>query len=124
MDLVHESIHAWLDIRMPKVRSIGTAAMKGMLTTTKATDEAVAYLGGILFYIYDNTPSGSKPTIPADWNNSIFIEAWRIAVSIMSRPGAVVSAKDVASLKKIIMDDPNYSDIKDDPTSNYGNDGV
>jgi hypothetical protein len=122
--IVHEGIHAWLDVRMPRVRTLVDAFLKGTMTTTMAADEATAYVGGVLFYIYDNTEPGSKPKMPAGWTSPIFAEAFRIAAGIWDKPGAVVSKADAASLKQKIMDNSAYDNIKANPTGSYGNDGV
>src|SRR5262245_5583208 len=109
--IVHESVHAYLDARMPKVTSIGDAFWKMSLTTTAATDEAAAFVTGAMYYLYETTIDGKKPVIPASWKSTISGESLRIAEKIMNKPGAVVSADDVTALKKKIMDDPFYSDI-------------
>src|SRR5262249_32634556 len=77
--LVPEWVHAWLDVRMPKVQTVADAIAAAQMTTTQLSDEA-AYIAGGLFYIYENIPPGRKPTYPADWKSDpIYEEAIRIA---------------------------------------------
>ena len=123
--IVHESVHAWLDLRMPKVRTTGDWLKKVVLSTTSATNEATAYIAGALYFIYKTTPEGSNPTPSDRWrDHPLFSEAYRIAVGIMNNPGAAVSAADVTALKQKIMDRPIYKKIKDDPTRIFNHDGV
>jgi len=125
MTIIHECVHAWLDVRMPKVQTVADAIEAAQMTTTQLSDEAAAYIAGGLFYIYENVPPGRKPAYPADWKSDpIYEEAIRIAAKIMNKPGAVVSDADAKPLKQAIMDDDDYSAIKSDPTKTAGNDGV
>jgi hypothetical protein len=125
MTIIHECVHAWLDVRMPKIQTVADAIATAQMTTTQLSDESAAYIAGALFTIYEYTPPGQKPTYPADWKpDPIYVEAHRIAAKIMNRPGAIVSDADANPLKQAIMDDDDYSAIKSDPTRMAGNDGV
>src|SRR5262245_24275874 len=102
--LLHECIHAWLDLRMPKVLPKDPKAAAA-LQTTELSDEAVAYVAGALFYIYEYQPNESNPKLPDTWVVPIFIEAHRIALKIMNKAGAIVSKDDADVLKRKIRDD-------------------
>jgi hypothetical protein len=123
--IVHECIHAWLDIRMPTGHRMKDGIVRGALRTTMATDEAAAYVGEFLYYLYETTPKGGKPTLPAGWTDSpVYREGHRIAASIMNKSGAKVSDADVDVLKRAIMESKTYTFIKANPTGNYNNNGI
>jgi hypothetical protein len=124
-DAVHESVHAWLDLRMPKVRTTMDAVKRLTLTTTAVTDEAVAYVAGALYYLYRTTPAGGNPKKP--WwatAGSDFGAGYDIALKIMNKPGAVVASADVKALKTAILASPTYAALKANPAMTYGNDGL
>jgi len=125
MTIIHECVHAWLDVRIPKIQTVADAIAAAQMATTQLSDETAAYIAGALFTIYENTPPGQKPAYPADWKpDPIYVAAFQIATKIMNRPGAIVSAADAQPLKDAILDDDDYSAIKADPTKTAGNDGV
>src|SRR5262249_18602646 len=96
--LIHESFHAWRDLMGQKVDTAG-----GPVSTTAVQDEAMAYIVGSLFTIYDTTPKGQKPK-PPYWTpqSRVFKESYEIAKSIMNKSKAVVSAADTAVLRSAI----------------------
>src|SRR5262245_49185435 len=68
MTIFHECVHAWLDIRMPRIRTDSDAVTAVLLTTTHLSDEAAAYVAGALFFIYEKTFAGLKPARSDKWN--------------------------------------------------------
>src|SRR5262245_13324170 len=85
--IVHECVHAWCDLRVPSVsnRIVTTAARVMMMTPglamTKLTSEALAYVAGALYYLYDTAAAGGKSgTSPLVDLDGIYGEAFRIAL--------------------------------------------
>ena len=125
MTIVHECVHAWLDVRMPTIRTEYDAVAVALMTTTHLSDEAAAYVAGALFFIYEITLAGGTPALPDKWKSfPIYVEAYRIATKIMNRPGVTVPAADANALKKMIIDSGDYPSIASDPARMAGNDGV
>jgi hypothetical protein len=109
--IVHEAIHAYLD-----VIKLSTAALM---------EEAIAYVGGLLFHIHDKTAAGKTPKVP--WwvkGDALYKEAFRIASDLFTSGSTAVSAADAKSMRDAVEADPTYSDLKADPTIKYANDGV
>jgi hypothetical protein len=110
--LVHEAIHAYLDLISSN--------------TTALTDEAIAYVGGMLFHIHDTTAAGATPTAPA-WATVAGVsvtEAFRIASGLFTSGSTVVSDADAKSMRDTIANRPAYAALKADPTIKYGNNGL
>jgi len=121
--IIHESAHAWLDIRMPMGPTVQEKVIrKYFYTTAWFMDEATAYVAGELFNLYDTTRAGAAPTTPSWATDAHSLDgiAHRIAKSIMNRPGAHVSAADLATLYKKLK--AEYSVPSSQKT--YGNNGV
>jgi hypothetical protein len=108
--IVHESIHAYLDI----IKSRKTAL----------TEEALAYIAGVLFHLHDTTPAGKTPTLPSWARPAIYQEVFRIASGLFTSGSTRVSADDANSMRDAIMADTSYESLSIDPTIRYANDGV
>jgi hypothetical protein len=110
--IIHEAIHAYLDM----IKSGKTAL----------TDEALAYVGGLLFHIHDKTAAGATPTAPsfATTPGVSFTEAFRIAKGLFTSGSTAVSAADATSMRDTIANRPAYASLKAAPTTTYGNNGV
>jgi hypothetical protein len=120
--IIHECTHAYIDARVPR-RVINGANGTLIATDFRAmtrdlTSEAVAYVAGHLFHIYDTTPQGQRPTAPW-WAtppcSAILATAFDIASRIMNQPAAVVSATDVKQLKDDILAEKIYGHLKANP---------
>jgi hypothetical protein len=120
--IIHECTHAYIDARVPR-RVINGANGTLIATNFRAmtrdlTSEAVAYVAGLLFHIYDTTPQGQRPTAPW-WATPpcppILATAFDIASRIMNQPAAVVSATDVKQLKDDILTERIYGHLKANP---------
>src|SRR5262245_21564391 len=124
-DAVHESVHAWLDIRMPRLRTIMDVAKRMVLTTTAVSDESAAYVAGALYYLYQTKANGGQVAKPA-WatKGTTFDAAYDIALKIMNKPGTVVAAADVKAMKKAVLASKAYAALKANPAMTYGNDGI
>jgi hypothetical protein len=121
--LFHECVHAWMDARVPKNKGLIGMLSRIFLQATALTEEAAAYVSQSLFELYDSTSGTGLDTDTAQ-TSPIILEADRIAAGIQNRPGAVVPASSVCTLKQKIMADAVYSDLKANPTFSYDNDGV
>jgi hypothetical protein len=108
--IIHESIHAYLDL------------IKSKQTALK--EEALAYVGGVLFHLHDTTPAGQTPTLPSWARPAIYQEAFRIASGLYTSGSTKVSAADAISMRNKIMEDPSYESLSIDPLHKYANDGV
>jgi hypothetical protein len=110
--IVHEAIHAYLDI----------------ISSTKPalTDEALAYVGGVLFHIHDTTAAEGTPTAPwwAGDQEPVFKEAFRIASGLFTSGSKVVSDADAKSMRDTIMAHPGFAHLKADPMGRYRNNGL
>ncbi len=108
----HECIHAHLDMNES--------------ATTALTDESMAFIGGMLFYIHDNTPEGDTPTTPgwATAAGTTYEEAYRIALGLYTSKSKKVSDADAKAMRERIASIPAYEHLKNNPTYKYNNDGV
>jgi hypothetical protein len=122
--IIHEAVHAWLDLRIPEVQTDRDAVLRALRMKPAVMDEAAAFVADSLFHIYDTTPARSMP-IPPYWvSEQHRAEAYRIAVSIMNNPGAVVAEADATALEKAILDHPSYRELKANPVMTYKNNGL
>lgn len=123
--IIHEATHAWLDMLATIRKPADVLPATKWMRTTTLTSEAIAYMAGLLFAIYDTTPPGRTPTVP-DWVATaippVFRIAYDIAVKIKDKPGAVVPAADVTELKEAIKSD-SY-ELQQNPWQFAGYNGV
>lgn len=121
--LIHECVHAWHDVRVPRAGPNREILMQ----TKHLRSEAMAYVAGCLFDIYDRTPAGGTPTVP-DWatepewtpeqlptESSVLSNAYRIALSIRNQPHAAVVQSDLATLEVAIRLSPTYPQLHENP---------
>ena len=98
-EMVHESVHALLDIK-------GFYMAWGRMPPwpTFIGDEAAAYVAYALYmrYAYPGRATGSHP---------IYDIAFRIADAIKNRPGAIVPEADASSLSTAIANNKTYKDL-------------
>jgi hypothetical protein len=130
--LVHESFHAWRDIMGPKVPGGGrdlltakAAGYRGMVKTTALQDEAMAYVTGALFNIYDTTSGPRYPTAP--WwatGTGVYAVAYGIANSIWNTKGVTLKDADVKAMTDAVKADKAYKYLKKHPKHRYNNNGV
>jgi hypothetical protein len=98
-ELVHESVHALLDIK-----GFYWAWGRTPPYPTFIGDEAAAYVAYALYmrYAYPGRARGAHP---------IYDIAFRIADAIKDKPGAVVPEADASSLGNAIANDPTYKSL-------------
>jgi hypothetical protein len=97
--LVHECTHALRD-------SLGVRSDLGR--TRAVEEEAEAYIAGALYLIYETNASGwtPAPTQPT------WVAALAVARKIADKPGALVDVGEHADLRKVILADPMYKDMR------------
>jgi hypothetical protein len=101
--LVHESIHAMVDVAHMSTRNAdlrNTDLAPWTLVTTSAS-EVVAYIAQSMFYL---NFTGSQLST----DRPIHIIAGRIAAKLKDQPGAFVSADDAQNLEAVILDNGDY----------------
>jgi hypothetical protein len=115
MTMVHEAVHAFLDMRK-------------MSAISKLTSESIAYVAGALFYFYHTTAAGGGYSEP--WwakpgkGSGQFSPAYAIAKLIWNTPGATVPQTALDKLQDAIKLDPLYDYIKADPGVLTGYTGI
>jgi hypothetical protein len=130
--LVHESFHAWRDVMGAKVPGNGrnllaskAAGYRGMVNTAALQDEAMAYVTGALFNIYDTTSGPKAPTVP--WwatGTGPYAVAHTIATSIWNIKGVALKDADVKAMTDVVKGDGAYTYLKSHPNHRYDNNGV
>jgi hypothetical protein len=115
--LIHESVHAYFDLLKRNTNAVN--------------EEAVAYVAGLLFHIYDTTGNGT-PVQPS-WakKDNVHKEAWALAEKLVTTKSTVLTWYEVFDLRNAIRTDPVYlADDPNDPNDDwnfeteYVNDGV
>ncbi|MGL4552625.1 MAG: hypothetical protein ACRC33_15740 [Gemmataceae bacterium] len=108
--LVHEAVHAYLDMAKS--------------SKTALTDEALAYVGGLLFHLHDTTSAGGTPAAPGWAASGPFATAYKIASGLITSGTTAVSAADAQAMRDAVAASATYASLKADPTIQYGNNGV
>jgi hypothetical protein len=139
--VIHESVHAWHDLRVPKIITTGNRddshfrtwalsyAKLGVMPSLRS--EAMAYVAESLYDIYKWTKKGDTPVPPpyrdADKlpsTHALFWIAWDIAEDIMNKPGVKVPDSVVSGLEYAIRQHPGHAKLKADPSLLGGFDGL
>ncbi len=121
MYIVHECTHALRDAKGKLLRTTD-----GRLTPTRTlSDEACAYVAGMLYYILESAGMTGTPVAPI-WAASIPVHrtAFFIAFKVRSQLGKHVSASDADAMRTAIRNDPVYANLKANPDELFDADGL
>jgi hypothetical protein len=121
MHIVHECTHALRDAKGKLLRT----ADGGRTPTRALSDEACAYVAGMLYYILESAGMTGTPVAPI-WAASIPVHrtAFFIAFKVRGQLGEHVSARDADAMRTAIRNDPVYANLRADPDALFDANGL